>query len=467
MLYHVFTGLAYFTPLFGALISDSYLDKFNTIVALSTVYILGLMILSLTSWPTFMDVATTKLPRAGPLIGLLLICIGTGGIKPCVSAHGGDQFLEVQKLGLQKFYNYFYMTINVGALVSSYASPAVASMTLFPFPNDTLEDWAKAEIKPDAGNGYPMAWFMLALSMTAALGVFIVGKPYYRVVSPAGRFILLDHIAIGWMYGIKCLTNGKEAALKTIRTKYGDEMVEEMLDLANVLIVLAPAPVFWMAFGQNGSTWQDMGEQMLIPFGGDSKTSFFNAETTNSIWNPFFIITISPIMANYLYPWIDRRFGPEAFGLMDRMVAGQIIAGFAYILAALLQSQIYKSCTDAKSHFDDCQSSTPITYQIFLYFILTIAECLFSVSGLQFAYVEVGRRTKSFCSALWLLTTAIGSFMAAALLNTTLNSAASGAWRREGFFWLVAGLCFASAGVSYAIRRGYTPKHLRVKLEDL
>ena len=30
--------------------------------------------------------------RVGPLIGLLLIGIGTGGIKPCVAAFGGDQF---------------------------------------------------------------------------------------------------------------------------------------------------------------------------------------------------------------------------------------------------------------------------------------------------------------------------------------------------------------------------------------
>lgn len=30
------------------------------------------------------------------MIGLLLIGIGTGGIKPCVSAFGGDQFSSDQ-----------------------------------------------------------------------------------------------------------------------------------------------------------------------------------------------------------------------------------------------------------------------------------------------------------------------------------------------------------------------------------
>ena len=30
------------------------------------------------------------------MIGLLLIALGTGGIKPCVSAFGGDQFTASQ-----------------------------------------------------------------------------------------------------------------------------------------------------------------------------------------------------------------------------------------------------------------------------------------------------------------------------------------------------------------------------------
>ena len=34
--------------------------------------------------------------RVGPMIGLLLIALGTGGIKPCVSAFGGDQFTASQ-----------------------------------------------------------------------------------------------------------------------------------------------------------------------------------------------------------------------------------------------------------------------------------------------------------------------------------------------------------------------------------
>lgn len=57
-------------------------------------------------------------------MGLLLIAIGTGGIKPCVSSLGGDQFiLPEQQQQLQRFFSYFYATINAGALLSMVITP--------------------------------------------------------------------------------------------------------------------------------------------------------------------------------------------------------------------------------------------------------------------------------------------------------------------------------------------------------
>ncbi|KAJ3391499.1 hypothetical protein HDU84_005874 [Entophlyctis sp. JEL0112] len=408
MLYHVFTGFAYFTPVLGAIISDSYLDKYHTIVYFSFLYFFGLVVLTFTSWPTFMSVATTRLPRFGPLVGLLLICVGTGGIKPCVSAHGGDQFiLPLQSLLIQKFYNFFYMAINTGALASSYASPAIAKMSLFPVPQSTLDEWVAAGIKPDIGNGYPAAWALLATAMLVAVVVFMAGKKFYRVVPPAGDFLLFRHASIATSYAWNSVKfRNLRAAHNYVCEAYGETIVEEMVDLVKVMFAVSPAPIFWMAFGQNGSTWQDMGDQMALPFDGDAKTSIFDSETTNNIWNPFWIIVLSPLLANYLYPWIEKHYGPDAFGLMTRMIVGQFLAGCAYVLAAITQRLVNANCIDSDHRTDTCQSSVPITILIALYFVLTLAECLFSISGLNFTYVEVGERTKSSCAAVWL--TAIG-----------------------------------------------------------
>ena len=62
--------------------------------------------------------------RSFSLIGLLLIAIGTGGIKPCVSAFGGDQFkLPEQERQLQTFFSVFYFSINAGSLISTFITP--------------------------------------------------------------------------------------------------------------------------------------------------------------------------------------------------------------------------------------------------------------------------------------------------------------------------------------------------------
>lgn len=58
------------------------------------------------------------------ILGLVLVAIGTGGIKPCVSAFGGDQFvLPQQEASLIKFFSLFYFAINSGSLISTFITP--------------------------------------------------------------------------------------------------------------------------------------------------------------------------------------------------------------------------------------------------------------------------------------------------------------------------------------------------------
>ncbi len=54
------------------------------------------------------------------VLGLVLIAVGTGGIKPCVAAFGGDQFkIPEQAKMLATFFSLFYMSINAGSLIST------------------------------------------------------------------------------------------------------------------------------------------------------------------------------------------------------------------------------------------------------------------------------------------------------------------------------------------------------------
>uniref|UniRef100_A0A3Q0R2B0 Solute carrier family 15 member 2 n=1 Tax=Amphilophus citrinellus TaxID=61819 RepID=A0A3Q0R2B0_AMPCI len=117
-IYHAFSSLCYFTPILGAFIADSWLGKFKTIIYLSIVYVIGHVVKSVGAIPT---VGSTDLALS--MSGLILIALGTGGIKPCVAAFGGDQFDEEHTTERQKFFSIFYMSINAGSLLSTVITP--------------------------------------------------------------------------------------------------------------------------------------------------------------------------------------------------------------------------------------------------------------------------------------------------------------------------------------------------------
>src|SRR3954468_10513275 len=87
---------AYFFPLRGAIVSDVFWGKYRTIMTLAMVYCAGCGVIALGSGPESLAA------------GLLLMAIGTGGIKPCVSTNVGDQFTEKNKHLIERGFSYFY-----------------------------------------------------------------------------------------------------------------------------------------------------------------------------------------------------------------------------------------------------------------------------------------------------------------------------------------------------------------------
>ena len=116
---HYFVSGVYYLPILGAIIADGWLGKYRTILSLSIVYCLGSLTLACmdTSWGIGIGQRTML------ALGLALICIGSGGIKPCVSANVGDQFGESNKHLLSKMFGWFYFSINAGSFISSIICP--------------------------------------------------------------------------------------------------------------------------------------------------------------------------------------------------------------------------------------------------------------------------------------------------------------------------------------------------------
>ena len=126
--YHLFNAAVYAFPMLGAILADRLLGKYRTIFWLSLVYCAGHACLALFENSALqMEYLGTVLLNEtdGLYLGLALIAIGSGGIKPCVSANVGDQFGKGNWHLIQKVYNAFYFIINFGSAFATIIIPQI------------------------------------------------------------------------------------------------------------------------------------------------------------------------------------------------------------------------------------------------------------------------------------------------------------------------------------------------------
>ena len=203
-LFAAVSGLAYFSPLVGALFADSSWGRYLTILRFGAVYSIGLCLVTFAAYEASSlscssavdgdgdgkecidingeevdDMEILEVARLLSFFGLVLICLGTGGIKPCVSAFGADQVvlvdntLKYSHVGneditesssdgqeadrIREFFNSFYFCINVGALLSFAIIPIIR-----------------------ANYGFGAAFFIPTICMIAAIGVFLSQRKAYK-----------------------------------------------------------------------------------------------------------------------------------------------------------------------------------------------------------------------------------------------------------------------------------------------
>uniref|UniRef100_A0A5B7A955 Uncharacterized protein n=1 Tax=Davidia involucrata TaxID=16924 RepID=A0A5B7A955_DAVIN len=168
------SGTCYITPLIGAFLADAYIGRYWTIASFSIIYVIGMTLLTLSASvpglrPTCHgaeDCNPTNTQSAVCFLALYLIALGTGGIKPCVSSYGADQFDdadEVEKKHKSSFFNWFYFSVNIGALIAS-----------------SVLVWIQDNVGWGWGFGIP------TVAMAIAIVSFFSGTRLYRNQIPRG-----------------------------------------------------------------------------------------------------------------------------------------------------------------------------------------------------------------------------------------------------------------------------------------
>jgi proton-dependent oligopeptide transporter, POT family len=240
--FHQFVSAVYWMPVFGALLSDGILGKYRTIVFLSIVYCLGHLTLALND------------TRLGLFLGLSLIAIGAGGIKPCVSANVGDQFGRGNQHLLSKVFGWFYLSINLGSIFSTWLCPLLLNDPKF---------------------GPHFAFGLPGVLMLIATIVFWMGRKKF-VHIPAGGF----------------------GFVREFLSKEG------LLVLLRLALVYAFVAVFWALWDQSSG-----GEWTLQATKLDLHVLWWPVYPEQvQILNPILILILVPIFNYGIYPLIDRVF---------------------------------------------------------------------------------------------------------------------------------------------------------------
>ncbi len=346
---HLYVAGCYLTGLIGGFLADRFLGKYWTIVLFAVPYIIGQFLVGLA------DINLMYL-------ALIILALGSGIIKPNISTLMGmtyDQQRPGQEQLRTRAFGYFYMAINIGSFLSQIICPALRDSF------GKVDPVSGKFPSPEAAQaGYLAGFLFPAGLMILALVLFAAGKRYYAVEDLAGNL------------------KKDEAAPESKWVVAG-----RLMGLFTLVLF------FWAIFDQHASTWIIFAKDYLdiainIPGIGQTRIPPESVQAAN----PFMIVVFVPLL-NWLYGYLQGkgyRVRPT-----DKMFVG-------FLLTALACA-VHVAAGYLATNADGSITKVSVLWQVGAYTILTVAEVLISVTGLELAFTAAPQSMKSFVTACWLV----------------------------------------------------------------
>lgn len=266
--FHTFSMSAYFMPMIGAIISDVWLGKYRTIMLISLAYCFGHLALAMDD------------TRLGLFTGLALIAIGSGGIKPCVSAHVGDQFGRRNQHLLERVFGWFYFSINLGSFASQLLIPVLLERS-----------------GPNLAFGVP------GILMAIATLVFWLGRNRFAHIPASGTAFVRDLFA----------ASGRQLLLR-------------------LFIMTMFISVFWALSDQHASAWVLQAQRMDRSFLG---VTWLPSQV--QAVNPVLVLVFIPLCSYVIYPALSRIMTLTA---LRKIGIGFVFTALTFVLSAYIESRL-------------------------------------------------------------------------------------------------------------------------------
>ncbi|CAF3160189.1 unnamed protein product [Rotaria sp. Silwood2] len=368
-----FRFFAYITPIIGAILADQLWGKYKTIIVSCVIYMIGLIVLLLTSIPPSIDKGVAF---PGLIVAMIIIGFGTGGVKsnvsplmaeqysrtkPIVKVINGKQKIIDPSITMQSMFNWFYWAINIGAL-SLIATTNIEKYHSF---------W--------------LAYLIPTVVFVGAIIVLIIGRDRYVQKPPSGSLLIRaarvtgTAIQMRWRLGKQpdrsdLLDYAKEMPspndhdeTETMKKTSHNQFIDDLKKAIRACRVFAFYPLYWICYNQFGTNLVSQAAQMNV---GDCGFFFVSL---GMAW--------SAIVQHRIYS-TDPNFN--------------------YVSKPVHGSQEYNNIT--------------VAWQIPAYFFIAISEIFGSITGLEYAFTQAPHSMKSIVMSLFLFTSAIGSAINMALV---------------------------------------------------
>eukprot|EP00253_Pinus_taeda_P000248 PITA_00248 len=489
---NAWSGVASMLPFVGAFVADTYFGRYRTITASSVIYLLGLILVTLSA-------SVRSLHRSGIFfVSIYLVALGQGGHKPCLQAFGADQFEDgnpVEKKYKSSFFNYWYWGICFGTLLG---------VTVLLYIQDNV--------------GWGLGFGIPAVTMAMALFTFLCGTRFYRHKLPVGSPLTrIVHVFVATFHKrnvssppqeeMKVAAAAEREGLKfgsrrqylpTDQFKFLDKAtVEDELDykcktthnwrlctvqdVEEVKAILGLSPIwvscltFGIVFSQSATFFTKQGATMDRKIG----KHFEIPPASLQSFIDLSIILLLPVYDRIFVPIARNLTGNErGITLLQRIGTGLFISFLSMIVAALTEIRRIKAAKD-NGLIDMPKATIPLSISLLLpqYILFGIADVFTMVGMQEYFYDQMPDSMKSLGVAVYLSVLGIGSFLSSILISVIEKLSCrnkGGCWfannlnkaHLDYFYWFLASLSAINLCMYMLLANRYKYKYAQNNIFD-
>lgn len=391
-IYGLYTAFVYLVSLPGGWIADRLLGAQRSVWIGGLIIAAGHFTLAIPSTQAF-------------FIGLLLVIVGTGLLKPNISAIVGQLYPEGGAKRDAGF-TIFYMGINMGAflgpLICGYLGEEVnwhagfgvagvgmlAGVAQYRFSAGRLGDAGLHAAHPSperSSGGMDKGWYPVIAGMGIVLLVVVLGLAGVISFNPLALAKSTTYVIVGMA-----------AAFFFYVFAFGKLTPTERNHTIVIVVLFLASALFWSGFEQAGSSLNLFADRHTdrMAMGFEIPASWYQS------LNPFYIVTLAPLFAAFWVRLARRNLDPS---MPAKFAWGLIILGLGFLLMVSAAKLVVAG-----------NQAAPY-WLILTYLLHTMGELCLSPVGLSSVTKLSPKRFVGQMMGIWFVATSLGNLIAGLL----------------------------------------------------